>query len=91
MVSRSVQMTLAIFGVSLSMRQASAQDARPRLDDTYRITQAEKNACGEDAVRLCSSAYPDEEKLLACLKTNKGSLSPSCSAVFAAGLKRRGM
>ena len=67
--------------------EASARET----NDKYHVTSEEKAACGDDAERLCSSAYPDEEKLLTCLKQNRGSLSASCSTVFATGLKRRGL
>ena len=57
----------------------------------YHITAAEKAACTVDAERLCLAAYPDEQKLLVCLRANIGSLSANCATVFKAGLKRRGL
>ena len=57
--------------------------------DKYHVTQEERAACTDDAARLCSSAYPDEDKLLACLKMNRESLSSICLVAFDAGLKRR--
>ena len=59
--------------------------------DKYQITAEEKAACTPDAMRLCSAAYPDEDKLMSCLKTNRASLSAQCAAVFKAGLKERGL
>ncbi len=59
--------------------------------DALHITEAEKAACTQDAERLCASAYPDEQKLLACMKANRASLGPTCLPVFDAGLKRRGL
>ena len=59
--------------------------------DAFHVTEAEKAACGEDAERFCASAYPDEQQLLACMKANRASLSPTCLPVFNAGLKRRGL
>ncbi len=60
-----------------------------RSDDRYHVTDQEKAACTEDAARLCISAYPDEGKLLSCMKTNRASLSPACLTAFDAGVKRR--
>ena len=65
--------------------------AATETSDPFRITDAERAACTLDAERLCAAAYPDERKLLLCLKTNKASLSASCLPVFEAGLKRRGL
>lgn len=53
------------------------------------ITAEEHVACDGDAERLCMSAYPDEDKLLTCMKTNIHQLTPVCLAVFEAGMKRR--
>ena len=60
-------------------------------DDKYQITAAERAACTPDAERLCSAAYPDEDKLIVCLQSNRTALSPSCATVFKAGLKRRNL
>ena len=59
--------------------------------DEYHITAAEKAACTVDAEKFCLAAYPDEQKLLVCLRANIGSLSVNCAAVFKAGLKQRGL
>jgi len=66
--------------------QAQASEA---VQDKYRITAEERAACSVDAMELCSDAYPDEDKLLFCMKRNKVSLSESCRSVFDAGLRRR--
>lgn len=57
--------------------------------DKYRITAEEMSACSMDAISLCSSSYPDEDKLLGCMKLNRVSLSATCRPVFDAGLRRR--
>ena len=44
------------------------------VNDRYKITAEEMSACGSDAIALCSSAYPDEEKLLSCMKYEQGEL-----------------
>lgn len=57
--------------------------------DPYRITAAEKAACTSDAIALCASAYPNESRLLSCMRSNRSLLSAGCAIVFDAGLKRR--
>ena len=59
--------------------------------DPMRITPAEKAACTQDATRLCSGTYPDEAKLLECMKANRAALSAACGTAFDAGVRRRGL
>ncbi len=59
--------------------------------DPLRITPAEKAACTQDATRLCSGTYPDEARLLDCMKANRAALSAACGVAFAAGVRRRGL
>ena len=60
-----------------------------RAPDKYKITNAEKAACTMDAMRLCSDAYPNEDRLLACMKANHESLSSTCRVAFDEGVRRR--
>ncbi len=71
--------TLFILGISTSVHSA----------DQFHVTEQEKAACTEDATRLCISAYPNEDKLLSCMRDNRSSLSPACLKAFDAGVKRR--
>ncbi len=75
----------ALFGVFLCITAVNAQE------NTFNITEAEKTACAPDALRLCSSTYPDEGKLLTCMTANRQSLSATCAAVFKAGKRERGL
>ncbi len=59
--------------------------------DPMRITPAEKAACTQDATRLCSGTYPDEARLLECMKANRAALSAACGTAFDAGVRRRGL
>lgn len=59
------------------------------VTDTYGITPQEHAACDADAVRLCSAAYPNEEKLIGCMATNRHQLSNVCQTTFASGLRKR--
>ena len=59
--------------------------------DPLRITPAEKAACTQDATRLCSGTYPDEARLLECMKANRAALSAACGTAFDAGVRRRGL
>ena len=62
-----------------------------QAQDKYGISDAARAACPGDAVRLCSSSYPDEDAMLACMKLNQSQLTTGCRPVFMAGLRRRGM
>lgn len=68
-----------------------ASSAYAGARDPFHITAAEKSACMSDAVALCSSAYPDEHRLLSCMRANRPSLSSVCLRAFDAGLRRRHM
>ncbi len=57
--------------------------------DEFHVTDAEKAACTSDAVRFCYGTYPDEARLLSCMKTNRAALSPVCRVAFDAGVRRR--
>ncbi len=57
--------------------------------DRFHVTDAEKAACTTDAVRYCFGTYPDETKLLSCMKQNRSALSDVCRNAFDAGVKRR--
>jgi hypothetical protein len=45
-------------------------------------TQADADACTQDAFRLCQAAIPDEGRVAHCLAQNKRKLSPACKIVF---------
>ncbi len=79
---RSLVLTLIL---ALSASLAHAQSSK------YHVTAAEQAACFGDAARLCSDTYPNEDKLLSCMKQNQSALSSGCSVVYKAGLKRRHM
>ena len=63
---------------------------RPAMaGDKYHVTTAERAACSSDALHLCMWSYPDEDKLLSCMKANRPALSSGCRIAFDAGMKRR--
>jgi hypothetical protein len=45
-------------------------------------TRAQRMACAGDVWRLCSSAIPSVDRIVACLKRERARLSPGCQAVF---------
>lgn len=65
--------------------------AEAQVVDKFRITPEEQAACQIDATTLCSSVYPDEDALIACMRTNEPNLSPTCRKTFVAGLQKRHM
>lgn len=76
--------TLFIASLCVGLSQAALAQA-----DKYNITPEEQTICQSDAVSLCSFSYPDEDKLISCMKANKTQLSTPCLRTFEAGLKRR--
>ncbi len=42
----------------------------------------EQSACTPDVFRLCMTAIPDENAIVACLKSKKSLLTPACAQVF---------
>jgi hypothetical protein len=45
-------------------------------------TQAEQQACQDDAFRLCGDFIPDERRVKACLISKMRRLSPACRRIF---------
>lgn len=57
--------------------------------DKYTITSEERTACQGDATLLCSDAYPDEDRLIVCMRRNRAQLSRVCLRAFDAGMRKR--
>ena len=81
---RSTRCVALIVSLASTLAAAGQDHADP-----YGLTDVERAACTDDATRLCADTYPDEHKLLACMKANRSSLSAGCLPVFDAGVKRR--
>ena len=60
-------------------------------EDHFHATAAEKAACTAVATRLCAYTWPDEDKLIACMKANEAKLGPTCLPIFKAGIRWRGL
>jgi hypothetical protein len=45
-------------------------------------TDAERSACTSDAFRLCVSLIPNQNAMIACLKSKRSQLSPTCRQLF---------
>jgi hypothetical protein len=50
-------------------------------------TDAERQACTPDAMRLCGDAIPDVGRVTACMKAKSSQLSPECRAAMRGGKK----
>jgi hypothetical protein len=59
------------------MLMPSAASAEP-----YKGTWEQQMACTPDVWRLCGSAIPDVDRIVACLRQNAPNLSDGCRAVF---------
>jgi hypothetical protein len=51
-------------------------------------SDAERQACAPDAMRLCGDAIPDVVKVTACMKAKYSQLSEPCRAVMGGGKKK---
>jgi hypothetical protein len=45
-------------------------------------TPAQRQACEQDAYRLCQDAIPDEQRVRQCLVRNMRRLTPACRTAF---------
>ena len=63
--------TLGLFLVSLAAGSAAAQG-----------TPEQRRACTPDVYRLCAGEIPNVRAITACLRRQKGNLSPACAAMF---------
>jgi hypothetical protein len=45
-------------------------------------TESERAACAPDVFRLCSSEIPNIDRIIACMKAKRASLSTPCRLVF---------
>jgi hypothetical protein len=45
-------------------------------------TPAQRQACQDDAFRLCQDAIPDEQRVRQCLVRNMRRLNPTCRGAF---------
>ena len=61
---------LALLGMSLAPLAASAH------------TKDDETACRPDVFRLCSTAIPNQTRIVPCLERNKRQLSSACFKVF---------
>lgn len=50
--------------------------------EPYKGTWQQQMACTPDVWRLCGSAIPDIDRIVACLRQNTPNLSEGCRAVF---------
>lgn len=75
--------------IALVLAAGAISPALADSGDQFHVTDAEKAACTSDAVRLCYGTYPDETKLLSCMKQNRAQLSGTCRMAFDAGVRRR--
>ena len=49
---------------------------------SYAYTQEQQQLCTGDAMRLCSDAIPDVDRVTACMVQHRAELSPGCKSVF---------
>lgn len=69
---RSGLIGVAVIGGLLSLTPSAA----------WAETAAQRAACSADASRICASAMPNEDAVIACLRSKKSQLSPGCRQAF---------
>jgi hypothetical protein len=74
MMQKLIALGIVLAGIAL---------AAPSSVQAY--TDQERQACENDAFRLCNHAIPDEQRVKACLISNRSRLSPACRRVFQRG------
>jgi type II secretory pathway component PulL len=68
----------ALFGFTLMSLPAAAQG-----------TQQQREACQDDAMRLCNQYVPDVNRITACMSQKRRYLSARCRAAFGGGAKKK--
>jgi hypothetical protein len=51
--------------------------------------QGAREACENDAMRLCGQYVPDQGRITACMSARRRYLSPACRAIFEGGARRK--
>jgi hypothetical protein len=69
--------SFALVGLAVTLASGSSAVA-----EEYRGTMQQQMACTPDVFRLCGSAIPDTNRIVACLQANTPQLSAGCRAVF---------
>ena len=60
------------------------------LGSAHAATRKEQSAaCRGDAIKLCTFAIPNEDKITACMKKKIDQLSPRCRAMFEPAGKKK--
>lgn len=57
--------------------------------DKYHVTAEEHVACDGDVISLCGTEFPDQDKVIGCMRVKLNRLSAACLTVFKAGMRRR--
>jgi hypothetical protein len=65
---------LTLTAAALALFFAMPAEAQP--------TPAQRQACEQDAYRLCQDAIPDEQRVRQCLVRNMRRLNPTCRSAF---------
>ena len=91
--SRPAGLLQTFVRVSLYAATFAAAAASVAPASSWAASQQDEDACRPDVFRLCASAIPSEDAIVACLNANLPGLSPACRSVMApvapAGSARR--
>jgi hypothetical protein len=65
---------LSLIALALGLFAMQPAEAQP--------TPAQRQACEQDAYRLCQETMPDEQRTRQCLVRNMRRLTPACRSAF---------
>jgi hypothetical protein len=80
-------LSLGLFAFALAVAPASTVQAQTQAPAATQgqakpYSPEQQRLCQDDAMRLCSADVPDVDKVTACMRKQKASLSEACKAVF---------
>jgi hypothetical protein len=73
-MNKGMAVIASALGLFLALLAAGSAAAQGRPE--------QRRACTPDVYRLCAGEIPNARAIAACLRRQKGSLSPACAAVF---------
>jgi hypothetical protein len=72
---------LCVRGLLLATCVAACWVVWPAKSQAF-TEEDQRRLCTPDVFRLCSSEIPDRERITACMRKNRASLSEGCRSVF---------
>jgi hypothetical protein len=78
---REIDMLSKVLMAGFALALAVPQGALAR-NYTQEYSDEQRQACEQDALKLCQDDVPDVDKIIACMQKKKAQLSHKCLVVF---------